>query len=96
MIGRVDAAGLSCGQGTERVAVMYLGKLVEVARTSELSGRTRYPYTEALMSAISLLDPHLRASCDWIVLEGEMPSPRGAPPGCPFSSPVPVCRGQMS
>lgn len=79
MMGTADAAGLSSGQGTERVAVMYLGKLVEVGRTSELFERPRHPYTEALMSAISLPDPHLRESCDRIVLEGEAPSPRDAP-----------------
>jgi len=76
--------------------VMYLGKLVEVARTSELFERSRDLCSEALMSAISLPDPHLRESCDRIVVEGEIPSPRDAPPGCPFSSLVPVCRGQMS
>jgi len=73
----------------DRVAVMYLGKLVEMARTSDLFEEPRHPYTEVLMSAISLPDPHLRERCDRIVPEGEIPSPRDAPLGCPFH---PRCR----
>jgi oligopeptide/dipeptide ABC transporter ATP-binding protein len=73
----------------DRVAVMYLGKIVELARTEELFTQPTHPYTEALMSAIALPDPRLRDRKERIVLEGEIPSPRNPPPGCPFH---PRCR----
>lgn len=73
----------------DRVAVMYFGKLVEVGETSTLINQPRHPYTEALMSAVALPDPELRAMRKRIVLEGEIPSPRNPPSGCPFH---PRCR----
>ncbi|HEY3311758.1 MAG TPA: ABC transporter ATP-binding protein [Anaerolineales bacterium] len=73
----------------DRVAVMYLGKLVEIGRTSTLFTQPAHPYTEALMSAVALPDPDLRDKQKRIVLEGEIPSPRNPPPGCPFH---PRCR----
>lgn len=73
----------------DRVAVMYLGRVVELADTQELFAKPRHPYTEALMSAISLPDPHLRDVIERIVLEGEIPSPRHPPSGCAFH---PRCR----
>jgi len=68
----------------DRVAVMYLGRVVELADTRHLFAKPRHPYTEALMSAISLPDPHLRDVMERIVLEGEIPSPRNPPSGCAF------------
>jgi peptide/nickel transport system ATP-binding protein len=68
----------------DRVAVMYLGKLVEVGATATLFTRPEHPYTEALMSAVAIPDPDLREMRQRIVLEGEIPSPRNPPPGCPF------------
>jgi oligopeptide/dipeptide ABC transporter ATP-binding protein len=68
----------------DKVAVMYLGKVVEVGATDDLFTRPRHPYTEALMSAIALPDPTLRDSRRRIILPGEIPSPRNPPPGCPF------------
>jgi len=68
----------------DRVAVMYLGKLVEVGATSTLFIQPKHPYTEALMSAVALPDPDLRKTRKRIVLEGEIPSPRNPPAGCPF------------
>jgi peptide/nickel transport system ATP-binding protein len=68
---------------------MYLGKLVEVGETSTLTTRPNHPYTEALMSAVALPDPELREMRKRIVLEGEIPSPRNPPSGCPFH---PRCR----
>ncbi len=73
----------------DRVAVMYLGKIVELAETKALFARARHPYTEALMSAIPLPDPRLRGKRERILLTGEIPSPRNPPPGCPFH---PRCR----
>jgi oligopeptide/dipeptide ABC transporter ATP-binding protein len=73
----------------DRVAVMYLGRIVELAATEDLFSRPKHPYTEALMSAISLPDPRLRFERKHIVLEGEIPSPRNPPAGCSFH---PRCR----
>ncbi len=72
-----------------RVAVMYLGKIVELAETEELFTQPRHPYTEALMSAIAVPDPRLRDKRQRIILKGEIPSPRNPPSGCPFH---PRCR----
>jgi oligopeptide/dipeptide ABC transporter ATP-binding protein len=68
---------------------MYLGKILELARTVDLFTRPRHPYTEALMSAIPIPDPRLRDKREHIILEGEIPSARNPPPGCPFH---PRCR----
>ncbi len=68
----------------DRVAVMYLGKLVEVGATEALFTHPQHPYTEALMSAVPVPDPDVRAQRKRIVLQGEIPSPRNPPPGCPF------------
>jgi peptide/nickel transport system ATP-binding protein len=73
----------------DRVAVMYLGKIVEVAATQDLFNYPQHPYTEALLSAVALPDPNLRKTRKRILLEGEIPSPRNPPPGCPFH---PRCR----
>ncbi|MGD9028745.1 MAG: ABC transporter ATP-binding protein [Anaerolineae bacterium] len=73
----------------DRVAVMYLGKVVELADTEILFTQPKHPYTEALMSAISIPDPRLRDKREHIVLKGEIPSPRNPPPGCHFH---PRCR----
>jgi len=68
----------------DRVAVMYLGKLVEVGKTSTLFTQPKHPYTEALMSAVAIPDPELREQRRHTLLKGEIPSPRNPPSGCPF------------
>ncbi len=73
----------------DRAAVMYLGKIVELAATADLFARPGHPYTEALLSAIAIPDPRLRDQRQRIILKGEIPSPRTPPPGCPFH---PRCR----
>ena len=73
----------------DRVAVMYLGKVVEIGATDDIFVNPRHPYTEALISAIALPDPTLRSTRRRIILPGEIPSPRNPPPGCSFH---PRCR----
>ena len=71
----------------DTVAVLYLGRLVEIAPSRELFVRPRHPYTEALLSAIPIPDPQARQRR--IILKGEIPSPMRPPPGCVFQTRCP-------
>jgi len=73
----------------DRVAVMYVGKLVELASTDELFAQPQHPYTEALLSAVPQPDPLLRDRKQRVMLEGEVPDPAHPPGGCYFH---PRCR----
>ena len=79
---------------SDRVAVMYLGRIVELCDTETLYGAARHPYTQALLSAAPEPDPARRRAR--IVLSGDIPSPEHPPPGCPFHPRCPqamaVCR----
>jgi peptide/nickel transport system ATP-binding protein len=77
----------------DRVAVMYVGKLVELASTDELFTQPQHPYTEALLSAVPQPDPLLRDQKQRIVLEGEVPDPADPPGGCYFHPRCPYSDG---
>jgi len=82
---------------SDRIAVMYLGEIVEIASRMDLYRNPLHPYTKALLSAIPIPDPMVEAERESILLEGEVPSPFNPPKGCKFhprctQAEFPLCR----
>ena len=74
---------------SDRIAVMYLGNLVELADSEEIYAHTLHPYSQALLASVPIPDPDREAGKEMVVLKGDVPSPINPKPGCPFAGRCP-------
>lgn len=81
---------------SDRIGVMYLGRLVELAPAGEIYDRPLHPYSKSLLSAVPVPDPKIARANKRIVLSGDIPSPLNAPSGCPFRTRCPYADGGCS
>ena len=81
---------------SDRIAVMYLGRIVEVASKQELYFHPRHPYTKALLAAVPIADPALEAMRTQQMIVGEVPSVLNPPPGCPFHPRCPIAEARCA
>ncbi len=81
---------------SDRIAVMYLGKMVELANAADIYENPLHPYSKSLLSAVPVPDPKIARSNQRIMLSGDIPSPLNAPSGCPFRTRCPYATEQCS